>query len=326
VTVFIADISSYQAGLTVAQLKAAGFSAVILKATEGTGWTDPQFAHWLTEARTLNFPVAAYPFIHPGNGDAQAAHFRSVVPADIPGWLDCEAGATRADSYAVAAGIRSRAGLVAGIYNGSQPAAGYGWWRAAYLSNPAGTPASAYAALGGDASRAWVGQDLWQFTSRCRIPGWSGDLDASAFRGTVVELLAHGWFQHRAIDPVTIYKEATNTMMVQDEHHTAYLFDLGMKQVTTDIEVVHAYLAANPALNGVLPTVPAAVLAKYPDVPGWLRSGTPPTSVSVDAAALAAALAGPLAAAVAADLPGSPAGTLTKADVETAVRAVLHNA
>jgi hypothetical protein len=49
-----------------------------------------------------------------------------------------------------------------------------------------------------------------------------------------------------------------------------------------------------------------------------------------DVAALTAALAGPLAAAVAADLPASPAGTLTAADVEaaaeTAVRAVLHGA
>ena len=244
----------------------------------------------------------------------------------MPVWLDCEAGATRDDGYAIADRLRALGQTVAGIYFGAKPKPGYGgWWRADYLQNPAGTITSVYAYNGGDKSSQWIGEDLWQYGSRINIPGHA-DLDASAFRGTVDELLAHGWFQHRAIDPVTIYKEATDTMMVQDEHHTAYLFDLGMKQVTTDIEVVHAYLAANPALNGVLPPVPAAVLAKYPDVPGWLRSGTPPTSVSVDVAALTAALAGPLAAAVAADLPGSPAGSLTVADVEAALRNVLHNA
>ena len=66
-TTFVADISSYQAGLRIAQLGAAGYSAVIVKCTESSGYVNPYFAGWVAEALDLNLPVASYHFVHQGN-------------------------------------------------------------------------------------------------------------------------------------------------------------------------------------------------------------------------------------------------------------------
>lgn len=207
-TIFIADLSHYQAPLTIQQLKDAGMSAVILKSSEGASYRDPSFTGWLAQAKLLGMPVAAYHFVHPGGWDAQVRNVASMVPKDVPVWWDCEAGATRDDGYACASRWSAVGGVTAGIYHGAQPRAPFGWWRAAYLSDPTGAPAATYARQGGDQAGSWLpGVDLWQFCQHGTIPGFSGTVDFSAYRGTVAQLLSHGWFHHSAIEPVTITKE-----------------------------------------------------------------------------------------------------------------------
>lgn len=329
-TVFIADIASYQQGVTIAELKAAGYSAVVIKCTEDGGYVNPYFAGWVAEALAMNFPVASFHFVHQGNYDAQAANIHRVDPPPVPVWLDCEAGATRDDGYAIADRLRALGQTVAGIYFGAQPKPGYGgWWRAAYLSNPPGSITGVYAANGGDKGSPWVGEDLWQFGSRVTIPGHA-DLDASAYRGTLDQLLAHGWFQHRSIDPITIFKG--DGMYLADVNmggnvHRLYLAWGG------PAGVLYQRLDGTPAetpMRGsgmqVLTFGNASDFIAFSHVTAF----NPTPAVTVDVAALTTALAAPLAAAVAADLPGSPAGTLTAAQVETivetGVRTVLHGA
>jgi hypothetical protein len=65
--------------------------------------------------------------------------------------------------------------------------------------------------------------------------------------------------------PVTPVYYGGNTMMVQDEHGSAYEYMLGRKSLVPDITLVHAYFDTNPGLNRTLPTVPGAVLAGIPD-------------------------------------------------------------
>jgi len=314
VTVFVADISSYQAGLRIADLQAAGYSAVIVKCTEAGGYVNPYFAGWVDEALALNFPVASYHFVHPGNYDAQAANIHRVDPPPIPIWLDTEAGATRDDAYAIADRLRALGQTLAGIYFGAKPEAGYGgWWRADYLSNPAGTITGVYAAHGGDSNPQWIGEDLWQYGSRIAIPGHA-NLDASAFRGTLDQMLAHGWFQHRSIDPITITKGDTD-MIVAAQSATNVVVIAGSQVIPIPAGEAPYWCKLTGQDPAALPGVGSTMLGRL---------------ATVDVAALTTALAGPLAAAVAADLPSSPAGTLTAAQVEAAaeqaVRTVLHGA
>lgn len=75
-----------------------GQDFVILKATEGTSYTDPTFGARLKALYGHGPHVGAYHFAHPEAHTAQAEvdHFASVVgasiPADVSLWLDLESG------------------------------------------------------------------------------------------------------------------------------------------------------------------------------------------------------------------------------------------
>jgi GH25 family lysozyme M1 (1,4-beta-N-acetylmuramidase) len=199
-TLFIIDASHYQSGLPISGLRAAGFPALILKATEGATFTDPTFAGMLAAGRRAGLLMAAYHFLS-GVADlgTQAANTAAVVPADIPVWVDVEGGSTRDQAYVYADALRARGRKVAGVYHGAQPRAGYGWWRAGYLSDPVGSAAAVYASQGGAGAEPWKAgsvrhPDIWQFCQHGRVPGFSGDVDFSAYRGTLAQLAASGWF------------------------------------------------------------------------------------------------------------------------------------
>lgn len=73
------DISSFQGG----NFDLSGQDFGICKATEGTGWTDPTFAHNWARMKDQGVLRGAYHFGHPSEdaGD-QARHFLSVVKPD----------------------------------------------------------------------------------------------------------------------------------------------------------------------------------------------------------------------------------------------------
>ncbi len=197
-TVFVADISDYQRGLTIRELRDAGMVAVVIKATEGESHQQRYFAGWVADARRLGMPVAAYHFLHDGDNNylvRQAANTARVVPDDVPVFVDAEGGVGIAPAQRYAEHLTRQGLHVPVIYNAHDPGPHYGWWRARYLTNPTGSAQAIYTRQGGDTGRGWVaGVDMWQFTSRGRIPGYSGDVDISAYRGTAAELAATGWF------------------------------------------------------------------------------------------------------------------------------------
>jgi len=278
-TIFIADISHYQAGLSMQTLHRSGFAAVILKACEGVTYVDPSFAGWLAQARSLGLPVAAYHFVHPGGWSGQAALIRRVVPADVPVWLDVEGGSTRDDAYAIADLVRAAGGTLGGIYHGAQPKPGYGgWWRAAYFSDPSGSAVQTYAALGGDRGAGWApGPDLWQFCQHGRIPGYAGgDVDFSAFRGTRDQLLGSGWFWTPPAKPLggpsmfVIKTPANGSFAVwPDGDHMAYVrvddataarwVSGGMQQLTLGAADATTLMHLQASVQDVITVPPATV-------------------------------------------------------------------
>lgn len=71
------DISHYQKGLTIRQIRDAGCAFVILKVTEGSGYRDGAAFDFYREAYELDFPVGCYCYSHavtPGEARAEA-HF-----------------------------------------------------------------------------------------------------------------------------------------------------------------------------------------------------------------------------------------------------------
>jgi GH25 family lysozyme M1 (1,4-beta-N-acetylmuramidase) len=85
----VIDVSHYenvsQDFVTTAK---AGIAAVILKATQGTGFVDPTFLSRAGEARTAGLEVGAYHFLDGSNPAEQAAHFLTVAVSEgMVNWL-----------------------------------------------------------------------------------------------------------------------------------------------------------------------------------------------------------------------------------------------
>ncbi|HEY9475486.1 MAG TPA: glycoside hydrolase family 25 protein, partial [Mycobacteriales bacterium] len=77
-----ADLSHHNADVDLAAYAAAGHTRVALKATEGTGWTDPEFADRWEQAGRLGLRRGAYHFARTAtSGGAQADFLLKVVDA-----------------------------------------------------------------------------------------------------------------------------------------------------------------------------------------------------------------------------------------------------
>lgn len=78
-----ADVSSYQAGADLAAYAAAGHDRILIKATEGTSYTNPYFAGWWLAAGRLGLARGAYHYATPSRsaGAAEADRFAAVVQA-----------------------------------------------------------------------------------------------------------------------------------------------------------------------------------------------------------------------------------------------------
>lgn len=198
------DVSSYQPGISMAEVAREGFAFAFCKATEGTGYTNPDYAQQIAGAKAAGLVAGAYHFLSPGNGAGQADYFLSVVgnPAGLVLVLDVEAGAY-ADVMAFVAEIERRIpGYHPVIYSGS-------WFWSGHLGNPpspAGCPLwdSKYVTAVGPASAVYAGvpasywtpgygswqhSTILQFTSNAVVAGFQR-VDASAFLGTVDQLRA----------------------------------------------------------------------------------------------------------------------------------------
>jgi peptidoglycan hydrolase-like protein with peptidoglycan-binding domain/GH25 family lysozyme M1 (1,4-beta-N-acetylmuramidase) len=84
-TIFYPDVSSYQAGVSFTDCV-----IVVAKATEGTGYTNPDYAPAKVRAADAGAYFCAYHFLHEGNGAGQASYAHGVVGSEVPLMIDFE--------------------------------------------------------------------------------------------------------------------------------------------------------------------------------------------------------------------------------------------
>jgi len=84
-TIFYPDVSSYQTGISF-----AGCVIAMVKATEGTGYINPDYADAKVRAANAGAYFCAYHFLRAGNGAGQASYAHSIVGSDIPLMIDFE--------------------------------------------------------------------------------------------------------------------------------------------------------------------------------------------------------------------------------------------
>lgn len=192
------DISNHQRGINVDQV--AGLDFVLIKATEGRTYRNPDMSRTYRDARADGLKTGLYHYASGGNAVAEAEHFVNTV-GDRVGEnilvLDYE-------GTAVNNGVGWAMDFMDAVYNmtGVKPViymsrsvisrydwtpavdAGYKLWVAAYyrgytpiygfVNNP-----PIYGSLG-EYSNDTV---MYQYTSTGRLSGWGGNLDLDVFYG-----------------------------------------------------------------------------------------------------------------------------------------------
>lgn len=196
----VIDVSHENGVVDFAAAHAGGLRAVLLKASQGTGFVDPMIAGNVARARAAGLLVGAYHF---GTGDdpgAQAQHFLSAVrglnAAPMPLALDWEpdtAGSsmTAAGARTFVGAVRQATGRSPGLYSGEtgkqllgdsvDPVLGACWlWLAQYDDTPV-------------VQRSWPRWTLWQYSDGTLgpmphdIPGLR-TLDRTVFNGDAAAL------------------------------------------------------------------------------------------------------------------------------------------
>jgi GH25 family lysozyme M1 (1,4-beta-N-acetylmuramidase) len=208
---------TYQAGLDVEKLAEEGYSALVVKATQGSSgyWAPPAFDDWIRRARAAGMIPGAYHWINNTNPVEQVDYFLRRLssvggPEGMLIQLDCEDTASPATAATVTLWIREwnrRTGnhpllfysgawwypAKLGSYRVADVApnvhqwdshyvTGGGFASALYESVPAGWWTSRYGGFGE--------VTVMQFSSSGRAGGLVGGVDVNAFRGTRTELQA----------------------------------------------------------------------------------------------------------------------------------------
>ncbi len=189
------DISHYQNGLTIKQIKSAGNDFAIMKVSEGTNYTDPSAFTFYKEAYELGFPVGCYCYSHATNAQqamAEAAYLLDAIngfpmPCGVfldieePEQLEMTSRELKNIILGWCAAVAGK-GYIPGIY-GSE---GTLWskviadelpvgtlvWVARWSSAPPDTPC-----------------DLWQNSDNGSIPGYSGPVDTDESRSSYFETI-----------------------------------------------------------------------------------------------------------------------------------------
>jgi lysozyme len=191
----VVDISHYQ---TVSQnfsiTAAGGIAAVILKATQGTGFIDPTFLPRVAEARAAGLLVGAYHFLDGSNPAQQVANFLTIAKSEGGvDWLAVDWEPYPSSQASVIGAAQAVASIQAATgswpilytirYMLSAPNTTLSrcpLWLAEYGSNPVCPP-------------GWTEWNLWQHTDGqigsgvAPVPG-IGPCDRSRFAGTIVQL------------------------------------------------------------------------------------------------------------------------------------------
>jgi GH25 family lysozyme M1 (1,4-beta-N-acetylmuramidase) len=194
------DVSKYQGSINFDLLKPV-IDFFLTKATEGNGYTDPQFSRNQTEARRVDLPRGYYHFARPDLGNTpqhEASYFLSTLGNLQDGEVLClDFEVTYGDA------VNWCKQFLDYVYNSNkikpliylnqsqvkafnwQPIieAGYGLWLAEYDYNPDGVPAAT----------PWPVMALRQYTDKATFPGISGNVDGDVFYGDVPTFKKYGY-------------------------------------------------------------------------------------------------------------------------------------
>lgn len=208
------DVASYQQDpncqtpINWTQVRAAGYTFVLAKATENTTYVNPCFNDEYNGAKKAGMYAAAYAFAHPdANNPVQQAdylmqHAQFINDGKtLPLMLDLEAGGSSAcwgRTPAAMAGwirsfvneVRAKSGKPMIVYTAA------GWWNQC-LSGYTGSFTDQWLDIASWTTAAgptlpgtptWSTWTFWQYADNGAVPGITGAVDQDVFKGTSTQL------------------------------------------------------------------------------------------------------------------------------------------
>ena len=189
------DISHHQKGI---DLGAIDVDFVIIKATEGNGYTDEMCDTFYQKAKSLGKKLGVYHFARPDLGNTAEAEADWFIKETL-GYhkeamlvLDWESGDLTNVAWAKAwlDRVYSKTGVKPVIYMSASVMhsadwssvvnADYGLWVANYGTNDGTAQESVFDRY---PLKYWSFYALWQYTSKGRLNGYNGNLDLNYFSG-----------------------------------------------------------------------------------------------------------------------------------------------
>lgn len=184
------DIASYQKGIDLSKVPC---DFVIVKATQGATYINPDFRRAVEQALSLGRLIGVYHYASGQNVVAEAMHFiRQVGPYIGKAILALDWEADQNSKFAVAAWakeflaiVQNETGIAPLIYMSKSIARGYNWcdicrknplWAAQYANyNPTAYQADPWTDKYGWG--AWTKPTIYQYSSAGILPGYNGKLD-----------------------------------------------------------------------------------------------------------------------------------------------------
>lgn len=190
------DISHHQGAPDLAAVRRSGRRFVVVKATEGTGYTDPQFAASRSRAHAAGLVVGLYHFARAGDAHAEASAFAHAVGGLQPGEfvvLDWEVTAPDPAGWCATwlAATRDALGVTPLIYLNQSARDGSDWTRVVRSGVPLWL-ARYDGSTDACGSGRWPAPAMKQYSESGTVPGVAGPVDLDVFYGTEDELRAHG--------------------------------------------------------------------------------------------------------------------------------------
>lgn len=197
----VVDISHFQSNVDFAAVKADGLLGVIHKATQGAGYTDPEYAPNRPAALAQGLLWGAYHFGTAQDVNTQVSHFLQVAAANestllVLDWEEngiASQGTMSLDqAVQFVQGVKDAVGRYPVLYGGSliKNSVGTGnsvlsqcpLWLAQYSANPR-------------LPEGWSSYAMWQYTDGVHGPephsvNGIGNCDRDVFKGTASELEA----------------------------------------------------------------------------------------------------------------------------------------
>ena len=198
------DVSSYQGEIDWAVLASQGISFAFIKATEGSSFTDSQFAGNWAQAQEQELRVGAYHFFsYDSPGKRQAAHFiETVSPCEgmLPPVVDIEFYGDKEQNPPERQEVQSQLdGLLQALES---------WYGVKPILYATEKSYDLYLAGGYEDYDIWIRNVItaprlsdgrswtfWQYTNRARLDGYNGKekfIDCNVFSGTKEEFAQYG--------------------------------------------------------------------------------------------------------------------------------------